>query len=119
MLCPKCNRHAISLLKFVLMFDTLTITCSSCGTTLKAGVVFRGIFYGAAIGSLLFCSLLMLGFNSFQHDFQWHDTIPGVGFVIPIIIASIIVGLLIEFFAWKNCRHKETYAAHDGDVSVQ
>ena len=28
MLCPKCNRHAISLLKFVLMFDTLTITCS-------------------------------------------------------------------------------------------
>jgi hypothetical protein len=88
----------MSFTRFFLKPNPLKITCTKCGTTLKAGNLIRGLFIGAAIyGFVLGLTMPYLFFN-----YNWEITYV----VFLFIIAVAAVGIPAEYSAWKYGSYK-------------
>jgi len=92
--CPKCNKKAISGIRFLFKLSPENILCQNCGTELKFGETLKLFFY------IVMSTSAMLGFFC---SFEWSEHIFGfqlspIAFTVSFIVLLLITDWIIWFF---------------------
>ncbi len=92
MMCPKCNKHAVSFARSMFIFDPRTIRCRNCGAQLRLISKWVRSFWMSVILALV-CGIVFSMLN------LWIDTTAGWIFLAAFIVAAFTYGFVFWRYA--------------------
>ena len=91
--CPKCNKKAISALRFFFKISPRNIKCQDCGSELKFAKRWKRAFY------IIIAVALLLGFFTTS---EWSANILGFQFSSTIVfVAFLVVAAIADYLIWS------------------